>query len=185
MKKVILATILASLFGIAQAAGYLSLEYYDEENRKTGADNIKQAVVVGNKVGDTDYSLKMENSQTSFGSGSITQGMEVRVKQFFGDDGGIRPYVGVRLGERVSSSTHFTNYAVDAGFKIPLGNSFTSDVGGRYRNAFDTVNAYETHRAHLTVGYVLTKQDAVAVRWSRSWGDEEKDAIRLQYTRSF
>lgn len=184
MKKLILTTMLV-VCGFAQAGGYTSLEYYNENNRATGADNIKEAVVVGNKVGDTDYSLKMENSQTAFGSGSISQGLEVRVKQSFGVSGGIRPYLGVRLGEKVSSSTHFSHYAFDAGVKIPLGAGFTGDVGARYRDAFDTSNNYTTQRAHVAVGYELTKQDAIAVRWSRSWGDEEKDAVRLQYTRSF
>jgi hypothetical protein len=61
----------------------------------------------------------------------------------------------------------------------------TGDVGARYRNAFETANNYETTRVHAAVAYALTKQDAVAVRWSRSYGDEEKDAWRLQYTRSF
>lgn len=183
--KSLFAVVALAVSCSAFAGGYASLEYYDENNRTTGADNIKEALVVGNKVGNTDYSLKMENSQTSFGSGSISQGMEVRVKQSFGDAGSIRPYLGVRLGEKVTSATHFGHYAFDAGVKIPLGAGFTGDVGGRYRNAFDTVNAFETRRAHVAIGYELTKQDAVAVRWSRSWGDEEKDAVRLQYTRSF
>jgi hypothetical protein len=166
--------------GSAFAGGYTSLEYYDEHNRKTGADNIKEALVVGTKEGAMDYSLKMENSQTEFGNGSISQGLELRVKRSFD-----MFYLGGRLGEKVTSSTHFSHYAIDAGVKIPLGAGFTGDIGGRYRNAFDTVNAFETRRAHVAVGYALTKQDSVAVRWSRSWGDEEKDAVRLQYTRSF
>ena len=167
--------------GSAMAAGgYTSLEYYDEHNRSTGADNIKEALVVGTKDGATDYSIKMENSQTAFGSGSISQGLEIRVKQSF--DGF---YIGGRLGEKVTSSTNFSHYAIDAGYKFPLGAGFTGDVGGRYRNAFDTANGYETTRAHIAVGYALTKQDSVALRRSRSWGDEEKDAWRLQYTRSF
>ena len=185
MKKLVLATVLASVFGIASAGGYTSLEYTNENNRVTGADNIKEGLIVGNKEGDTDYSIKMENSQTEFGNGSISQGLEVRVRQSFGDKGGIRPYVGVRLGEKVTSSTHFGHYAFDAGVKVPLGAGFTGDVGARYRNAFDTSNNYETTRAHVALGYALTKQDAVAVRWSRSWGDEEKDAWRFSYTRSF
>lgn len=185
MKKLLVTAVMAIAGSAFAAGGYTSLEYYNENNRTTGADNIKEALVVGTKDGDTDYSLKMENSQTEFGSGSISQGLEIRVKQAFGDKGGIRPYLGVRLGEKVTSSTNFSHYAFDAGVKIPLGSGFTGDVGGRYRNAFDTANAYETTRAHLAIGYEITKQDAVAVRWSRTWGDEEKDAVRFQYTRSF
>ena len=179
MKKILLAAVMA-FAGSAFAGGYASLEYSDETNRSTSATNIKEALVVGTKNGSTDYSIKMENSQTDFGSGSITQGLELRVKQSFGGF-----YLGGRLGERVSSSTHFSHYAVDAGVKFPLVAGFTGDVGARYRDAFDTSNSYTTQRAHAAVGYALTKQDAVAVRWSRTWGDEEKDAWRLQYTRSF
>lgn len=167
--------------GSAMAGGYASYEYYEETNRATNADNIKNAVVVGNKtVEGTDYSLKTETSQTSLGNGSIGSGLEIRVKQSIGAF-----YIGGRLGEKISSSTHFGHYAVDAGVKFPLFAGLTADVGGRYRNAFETANNYETTRAHVAVGYALTKQDAVAVRWSRTWGDEEKDAVRLQYTRSF
>ena len=180
MKKISLFLASLAISMTAMAQGYGSLEYSDETNRATNASNIKEGVVLGTKVGSTDYSIKMENSQTALGSGSITQGLEVRVKQSFGAF-----YLGGRLGERISSTTNFSHYAVDAGVKIPLGAGFTGDVGARYRNAFDTTNAYQTTRAHVAVGYALTKQDAVAVRWSRSWGDEEKDGVRLQYTRSF
>ena len=179
--KAIAAAILVAATSTAMAAGgYTSLEYYDEHNRATGADNIKEALVVGTKDGATDYSIKMENSQTEFGNGSISQGLELRVKQSFD-----MFYLGGRLGEKVSSSTHFSHYAIDAGVKVPLGAGFTGDVGGRYRNAFESGHDYQTRRAHVAVGYALTKQDSVAVRWSRSSGDEEKDAVRLQYTRSF
>ncbi len=166
--------------GSVFAQGYASLEVSEETKRSTSATNIKEGLVVGSKSGGFDYSIKMENSQTEFGSGSITQGLEARVKKSFGP-----VYVGGRLGERVSSSGHFSHYAVDLGAKIPLVGSLYTDVGGRYRNAFDTANSYETKRAHAAVGYALTKKDAIAARWSRTWGDEEKDAWRLQYTRSF
>lgn len=183
MKFTKLAVVFASLLiaGSALAAGgYASLEYSDESNRLTGAENIKEGLVIGSKMDGVDYSIKMENSQTEIGSGSISQALEVRAKKNFG-----AVYVGGRLGERITSSTHFSYYALDSGVKFPLFAGFTGDVGARYRNAFESGKLYETTRAHVAVGYALTKQDAVAVRWSRSWGDEEKDAVRLQYTRSF
>jgi hypothetical protein len=180
LKKISLFLASLAISVTAMAQGYGSLEYSDETKRSTGVSNIKEGVVLGTKVGSTDYSIKMENSQTALGSGSITQGLEVRVRQSIGAF-----YVGGRLGERISSSTHFSHYAVDAGVKFPLVAGFNGDVGVRYRNAFDTANDYQTTRVHTAVGYDLTKKDRVAVRWSRSYGDEEKDAWRLQYTRSF
>jgi hypothetical protein len=179
-------TIAAALFvavtatSAMAAGGYASLEYSDESNRLTGAENINHGLVIGSKMGTVDYSIKMANSQTEIGSGSITQALEVRAKKNFG-----AVYFGGRLGERMTSSTHFSYYAIDSGVKFPLVAGFTADVGARYRNAFESGKLYETVRGHVAVGYALTKQDAVAVRWSRSSGDEEKDAVRLQYTRSF
>ena len=179
--KAIAAALFVAATSTAFAGGYAAYEYSEETNRATDAENIKNAVVVGMKTAEgTDYSLKSETSQTALGSGSISSGLEIRVKQSFGAF-----YLGGRLGEKISSSSHFSHYAVDAGVKIPLAAGFTGDVGARFRNAFDTANSYETQRAHVAVAYALTKQDAVAVRWSRTWGDEEKDAWRLQYTRSF
>ena len=183
MKFTKLAVVFASLLiaGSALAAGgYASLEYSDESNRLTGAENINHGLVIGSKMDGVDYSIKMANSQTEIGSGSITQALEVRARKNFG-----AVYFGGRLGERITSSTHFSYYAIDSGVKFPLFAGLTGDVGARYRNAFESGKLYETVRGHVAVGYALTKQDAVAVRWSRSWGDEEKDAVRLQYTRSF
>ena len=183
MKFTKLAVVFASLLiaGSALAAGgYASLEYSDESNRSTGAENINHGLVIGTKMDGVDYSIKMANSQTEIGSGSITQALELRARKSFG-----AVYFGGRVGERITSSTNFSYYAIDSGVKFPLFAGLTGDVGARYRNAFESGKLYETTRGHVAVGYALTKQDAVAVRWSRSWGDEEKDAVRLQYTRSF
>jgi hypothetical protein len=175
------AALLVAATSTAFATGYATYEYSEEENRATSANNIANGVVVGFKAAEGwDYSLKSSTSQTALGSGSISSGLEVRAKKSLGAF-----YLGGRLGESIKSTTHFSYYAVDAGVKFPLAAGFTGDVGGRYRNAFESGKSYETTRAHATVAYALTKQDSVAVRFSRSYGDEEKDAWRLSYTRSF
>ena len=180
-KQLSLALAALLVTGSAFATGYATYEYSEEENRATSANNIANAVVVGFKAAEGwDYSLKTNTSQTALGSGSISSGLEVRARKSIGAF-----YLGGRLGERITSSTHFSTYAIDAGVKFPLAAGFTGDVGGRYRNAFESGKAYETQRAHATVAYALTKQDSVAVRFSRSYGDEEKDAWRLSYTRGF
>ena len=179
--KAIAAALLMAATSTAFATGYATYEYSEEENTVTNVYNISNAVVVGVKTTEGwDYSLKSNSSQTSLGSGSISSGLEVRARKSLGAF-----YLGGRLGERITSSTHFSTYAIDAGVKFPLVAGFTGDVGGRYRNAFESGKAYKTQRVHATVGYALTKLDAVAVRFSRSYGDEEKDAWRLSYTRSF
>jgi hypothetical protein len=94
------ATLLIAGSAVA-AGGYATIDYNDESNRKTGAENINHGLVVGSKMGDVDYSIKMANSQTELGSGSITQALELRARKSFG-----AVYFGGRVGERITSSTN-------------------------------------------------------------------------------
>lgn len=189
MKLVKLMAVAALLVtSVAHAGGYAGFEYSDEHNRVTAKDNIKGALVAGYKAdGGMDYSVKMESSQTDLGNGSISTGLEVRARKTLVDVAGLKPYIGVRLGEKMTSSTHFAHYAVDYGVKFPIAGSLSGDIGGRYRNAFDTVNAFQSNRGHVLVAYALTDKDSVAVRYSKAYGDdgEAKNAWRLSYTRSF
>lgn len=180
---VAMVVLLAAGAASAQSKGYAGFEYSNETKRVNDAESVKGALLVGFKTTEgMDYSLKLETSQAEWGNGSIGSGIEVRAKKSFG---GL--YLGGRLGEKLSSSHKFTHYAVDAGFKFPIVGSLSGDVGVRYRNAFDTVNLYQSTRPHVILAYALTKQDTVAVRYSQSYGDvgEEKNAWRFSYTRSF
>ena len=181
-----MATLLVA--GAAQAGGYAQLEYSTEENRNTQKEGIKAGVIAGVKTTEGwDYSFKLETGQAELGNGSISDGVEVRVRKNFDKIGFVTPMLGVRLGQKVTSSTHFGHYAIDGALKFPLFGSFKGEVGARHRNAFDTENLYESNRGHVTLGYALTKQDQVSVRFAKAYGDtaEEKDSWRLQYTRSF
>lgn len=190
LAKIIAASLLF-VAGAASAGIYSTVELSTEENRNTQADNIKYGLVVGTKQADgMDYSLKVETSQAEIGDGNISSGVELRAKKTFAGYTAydIKPYVGVRLGQKITTDQSFTHYAVDYGVRLPLiGRDIQLDVGGRYRNAFDTSNQYETSRLHTAVFWNFTKQDTVGVRYSRAYGDtgEEKNAWRLSYTRSF
>ena len=183
----ILAVTTLLVAGVAQAGGYADLQYYQEENRNTKVDNIKHAVTVGNKTDDGwDYSFKLEASQAEVGNGSIGEGVEVRIRKGL-SFGVLKPYVGVRVGEKIGSSAHFSHYALDVGTKFPLIGSLNGDIGYRYRDTFQTDNAYQSNRYHAALSYALTKQDSLAVRYSQSYGDtsEEKNSWRFTYSRQF
>ena len=189
MKLVKILAITALLIsGAAQAQnkGYASFEYYDEHNRATSADNLKGAIVVGVKTPESmDYSLKMESSQAELGNGSISTGVETRVRKSFPNAlGAFTPWVGVRLGESIKSTEHYSYYAAEGGLKFPISGELSGDVGYRYKDAFSK-DAQQTNRVYALASYAVTKQDSIALRFSRSYGDEEKDAWRLSYTRSF
>jgi opacity protein-like surface antigen len=170
----------------AQNKGYAGLEYSDEHNRATDADNIAGAVVVGVKTPDSwDYSLKASGSQAELGNGTISTGVETRIRKSFPNALGVfTPWAGVRLGQSIKSTTDFSYYAVEGGVKFPIAGALSGDVGYRYKDAF-SVDAQRTDRVYALASYAVTKQDSVALRFSRSYGDEQKDAWRLSYTRSF
>ena len=184
----ILAVSALLVAGVAHAGGYATVEYYDEHNRVTNADSVKGAVVAGVKVdGGMDYSVKLESSQAEIGNGSISTGVELRAKKSFDAVAGLTPYLGARLGEKITSSEHFSHYAVDYGVKFPIVGALSGDVGARYRNAFATGHEFQSNRGHVILAYALTDKDSVAVRYSRAYGDdsEAKNSVRLSYTRSF
>ena len=187
----ILAVALLMMAGTAQAGGYTSLELSNEEKRSSGDDSVKYGVVVGVKAaGGMDYSLKVDASQAKIGDGDLSNGVELRAKKSFAGitDYDIKPYLGVRVGQKIKSDEDFGHYAVDYGIKFPIiGNVVYLDLGGRYRNAFDTVNEFKSNRGHALVSWNLTKKDTVGVRYSQAYGDtsEEKNAWRLSYTRGF
>lgn len=186
VKFLAVAALLVAGAAQAQNKGYASVEYYDEHNRATDADNIAGAVVIGMKTPDNwDYSLKASGSQAELGNGTISTGVETRIRKSFPNALGMfTPWVGVRLGESIKSTEHFSYYAAEGGVKFPIAGALSGDVGYRYRDAFNH-DAYRTDRVYALASYALTKQDSVALRFSRSYGDEEKDAWRLSYTRSF
>lgn len=185
-KTLFLSLLLITGYAQAQSKGYASFEYYDETNRQTKADNIAGAVVVGVKTTDNwDYSLKASGSQAEFGNGTISTAVETRIRKNFPKALSVfSPWVGVRLGESIKSTEHFTYYAAEAGVKFPLVGDLSGDIGYRYRDAF-TQDNFSTNRYYALVSYAITKQDSLGLRFSRSYRDEEKDAWRLSYTRSF
>ncbi len=179
MKKLI-AVMLFALSGAVYAGPYAAVEYETNEDRNTKADSLGAGVIVGTKFdGGLQVSGKVSYSQPEFGNGAITNSFEGRAKQKFGN-----VYLGARLGERVKSDTNFAYYAIDAGIVLPI-NAFEIDLSYRYRNAFNESNNFETNRYGVEGKYKFTKNDAVGLRYSQSYGDSETNSWRLQYTRSF
>lgn len=187
----ILAALALLVAGSAFAQGYAGFEFSEETKRADDSTKGKVGVVVGVKAaGGMDYSIKVDNSQASLGDGDISANAEVRVKKTFAAISAyeVAPYLGVRLGQKIASDEHFSHYAIDYGVKFPIiGKVVYLDLGGRYRNAFDTAHEFQSNRGHALVSWNVTNKDTVGVRYSQSYGDvsEEKNAWRLSYTRSF
>jgi hypothetical protein len=180
MKKLI-AVMLFALSGAVYAGPYAAVEYETSENRNTKADSLGAGVIVGKKYNSgLQVSGKVSYSQAELGNGSITNGVEGRVKQSFGAF-----YLGGRLGERITQTNHFSYYAIDTGVVVPVVDAFSVDFSYRYRNSFSNGMNFETNRYGIEAKYKFTKNDAVGLRYSQSYGDSETNSWRLQYTHSF
>jgi hypothetical protein len=183
MKK-ILAILALTFAGASFAGGYAGVEYEDQDGRGSTSDSVGTAVILGYKDGATSYSGKVSSSKPSWGLGNISNQYEARVKHKYSVMN-VNPYIGVRLGEKVNSSSHFTYYALDTGVVVPLSRRFDVDVSYRYRNAFETDNNFQTNRFGVEGVYKVTKNDSVGLRLARSFGDSETNSIRLNLTHNF
>jgi hypothetical protein len=173
--------------GAANAAGYTTFEYHQEENRSDNSTKDKFGVVVGTKTtGGQDYSIKLDTSQSSWGTGSVGSGVELRARQNF-KVAGVSPYVGVRLGQKLGTDESFSHYAADVGVKFPIVGALSGDVGARYRDAFRNSNEFQSTRYHAMVSYAIDKNNSVGLRYSQAYGDtsEEKNAYRVTWTHNF
>lgn len=173
--------------GAAQAAGYTTFEYHQEELRSDSTTKDKFGIVVGTKTtGGQDYSIKLDTNQSAWGTGSVGSGVELRARQNFSAMG-LTPYIGVRLGQKLATDESFSHYAVDAGVKFPIAGALSGDVGTRYRDAFSQSNDFQSTRYHAMVSYAISKSDSVGLRYSQAYGDtsEEKNAYRVTWTHNF
>ena len=173
--------------GAANAGGYTTFEYHQEEKRSDDSTKDKFGIVVGTKTaGGQDYSIKLDTNQSAWGTGAVGSGIELRARQNF-SVAGVTPYAGVRLGQKLGTNESFSHYAVDAGVKFPIAGNFSGDVGARYRDAFSSGHAFQSTRYHAMVSYAISKSDSVGVRYSQAYGDvgEEKNAYRVTWTHNF
>ena len=185
MKKLVLTAVLFLAATTAMAGNfYAAGEYETAEDRNTKADSYTTGVIVGYKDAGWQYSAKVSAGQAEWGNGSITNRYEGRVKHTWSAMGA-KPYLGVRLGETVKSSTNFSYYAVDAGVAVPVTEKVELDLSYRYRNAFDAANNFETNRYGIEGKLKLTAKDSLGLRYAQSYGDSLSNSLRLQYARSF
>ena len=170
----------------AQYAGSLATEYINA--------NITMGVKTPSK---TEYSVKVGGSLKDKYSGtdSLSNNIELKIKQSFDIGTFFLPYVAVRLGEKFNyTTTHFTHYALDAGLKLPMTEKLALDVGVRRRNAFNPVDAsgntidYRSTRFHAMALYDFDKSNTVGLRYTQSNSDnpeEERKGWRVHYQRNY
>jgi len=196
MKKIIMGGLL-TLSGAALAGenkSFIMLDASSEkDNRSIASEYIGANLTVGIKTPNkTEYSVKFGVSAKDKiydGTESISNNLELKLKQSYDIGMFFLPYVSVRIGEKLNSDqTHFTHYAFDAGAKVPLTGGLSLDVGARYRNAFKSSEEYKSTRVHAMFLYDVNEYNSLGLRYARSNADnyeEERKSWRVHYQRNY
>jgi len=170
-----------------------SMEKDAQYSESLATEYINANITMGVKTpSKTEYSVKVGGSLKDKYSGTdeLSNNIELKIKQSFDIGTFFLPYVAVRLGEKFNSdTTHFTHYAFDAGLKLPLSESWAIDIGARYRNAFQSVEKYQSTRLHAMVLYDFDKYNTVGLRYTQSDAPqklaEERKGWRVHYQRNY
>jgi hypothetical protein len=170
----------------AQYSGSLATDYINA-NLTLGVKTPSKtefSVKVGGSLKDKD-----STTESSSYPDTLSNNIEIKLKQSFDIGTFFLPYVSVRLGEKFNyKATHFTHYAFDAGLKVPLSEKLALDIGARYRNAFDSAEQYRSTRLHAMVLYDVDKSNTVGLRYTQSDAQsytEERKGWRVHYQRNY
>lgn len=192
MKKLVLATILASVFGIASAAGpYASLTYDEKVKQNASQTNYVYGLNVGQKF-DNGFAVevRMEDERVESTSQKQEGLAQVKVSYDIATGTSFTPYVAAAVGHKNKATIDFNFWVAEAGVKAKFGD-FGVRYGYRRRADWEqsTTNAYNTDEQTVAFGYNLTKNDNISVAWKQERRNDsvssEYNTKGIYYTRSF
>jgi hypothetical protein len=192
LKKVVLATILASVFGIASAAGpYASLTYDEKVKQNASQTNYVYGLNVGQKF-DNGFTVeaRMEDERVESTSQKQEGLAQIKVSYDIATGTMFTPYVAGAVGHKNKSTIDFNIWVAEAGVKAKMGD-FGVRYGYRRRADWDnsSTNAYNTDEQTVALGYNLTKHDNLSVAWKQERRNDsvssEYNTKGIYYTRSF
>jgi len=193
MKKLVLATLLASLVGVASAAGPYAGLTYDE---KTKQNSVQMNYVYGLNVGQkfdngVTAEVRMEDERVETGTAQKQESLaQAKVSYDIATGTAFTPYVAAALGHKNKSTIDFNFWLAEVGVKAKMGD-FGVRYGFRRRTAWDnnTTNAYDTNEQTVALSYNLTKQDALSIAYKQERRNDsvssEYNTKGIYYTRSF
>ena len=193
MKKVVLATILASVFGIASAAGPYAGLTFDEKDK---VNSVEKHYVYGLNVGQkfdngVTVEARMEDERVETGTAQKQESLgQGKVSYDIATSTPFTPYVAGAVGHKNKATIDFNFWVAEAGVKAKFGD-FGVKYNFRRRTAFDnnTTNAYDANEQTVAFGYNITKNDNISVAWKQERANDsvssEYNTKGIYYTRSF
>ena len=193
MKKVVLATILASVFGIASAAGpYAGLTFDEKDKVNSVEKHYVYGLNVGQKFGNGwSTEARMEDERVETGSAQKQESLaQVKVNYDIATSTPFTPYVAAAVGHKNKATIDFNFWVAEAGVKAKFGD-FGVRYGYRRRADWEqsTTNAYNTDEQTIAFGYDVTKNDTLSVAWKQERANDsvssEYNTKGIYYTRRF
>lgn len=183
MKKILLALLVVASTSAFADRFVLEKARVNETNGTAGANAwyVKGIIDVSK---DLSLDASLLTTQVDV-SNKISSRYDLGVNNKFDLVGPVRGYVRSSVGEKISTSGNYSFYAVEPGITSNLGQGFSTQVGYRFRNAFNTTNNDTTHTLRAGINYDLTKTDAIGVRLDRVRGDQNQNIWNVNYVRSF
>ena len=192
MKKVVLATILASVFGIASAGPYASITYDEKDKQNSTQVNYVYGLNVGQKFDNgVGVEVRMEDERVETGTAQKQESLaQVKVSYDIATGTMFTPYVAGAVGHKNKSTIDFNIWVAEVGVKAKMGD-FGVRYGYRRRADWDnsSTNAYNTDEQTVALGYNLTKHDNISIAYKQERRNDsvssEYNTKGLYYTRSF
>lgn len=192
MKKVVLATILTSLIGIAAAGPYASITYDEKDKQDSTQVNYVYGLNVGQKF-DNGFTVeaRMEDERVETGTAQKQESLaQIKVSYDIATGTAFTPYVAGAVGHKNKATIDFNIWVAEVGVKAKFGD-FGARYGYRRRADWDNsvTNAYNTDEQTVAFGYNLTKNDNISVAWKQERRNDsvssEYNTKGIYYTRSF
>ena len=192
MKKLLIATLLAGMFGIAHADAVTSISatYDNKDKADSTANHDVFGLNVAHDFGNTwKVEARVEDERVN---GGAHEGLaQVKVNKDIGTWYGITPYAGVAVGMKDKSTSDFFDYVGEVGAKYKVLPNLTAYVQERLRTPFNenldghTGYGYKTWETQIGAKYAITPEHAVGVKYAMERGDSTYDTVGVNYTYSF
>lgn len=186
MKKIILASILATAAGLASAQTSVTLGGSLVDSDVTGQQTHRQSLTVRTGVG---YGLvgdvgviNSQNETTNATSVRQEVGLSGTVFTAGAFSANVRGGLGLKT---VSGSNSTSYYSIEPGVNYKVTDALTARVAYRYRDAFSSGVADRSDTTRFGLSYALTKKDTIGVGYDIAKKDGAETATTLSYTRSF
>jgi hypothetical protein len=198
MKKLFAILTLATLTGTAFAGGGVSFEFEREQGvnaPNTFTNTIKVAPYYKFDNGikaDVQFGASRDDGAVAGNNNPIDNSIEVRVQKMWAVAPKLELGLRIGVGEKFNGingttgkTSDWTYYTVEPKAEYAITDKLSALASYRWRDALTDKPEYQSKTWKVGMGYALTKQDEVEVKYFQKRGDEQTNGMLVEYTRKF